>query len=210
MTVETPAPTPAEAPTGSARGALLRPLSAWWVLGAGVVGLIASVVLTVEKIRTLADASYVPSCNLNPMLSCGSVMATPQASVLGLPNPLIGIAAFTVVAVSGVLAIARVALPSWYWIGLTLGVLAGAIFVHWLIFVSLYRAGALCPYCMVVWAITIPLFVVLASAVFRSRRAGGSVGQVIDRWRWSITALWFVAVMSLIVLRFQNYWPTLL
>ncbi|MBV9353006.1 MAG: hypothetical protein JOZ23_15960, partial [Mycobacterium sp.] len=73
--------------------------SAWWVLIAGVIGLIASVTLTAEKIRLLTDSSYVPSCNLNPVLSCGSVMVTPQASLLGVPNPLIGIAAFTVVVV---------------------------------------------------------------------------------------------------------------
>jgi len=30
--------------------------------------------------------------------------------------------------------------------------------VHWLIFQSLYRIGALCPYCMVVWVVTITVF----------------------------------------------------
>ena len=34
----------------------------------------------------------------------------------------------------------------------------GVVFVHWLIFQSLYVIGALCPYCMVVWAVTIPIF----------------------------------------------------
>ncbi len=39
-----------------------------------------------------------------PDMSCGSVMTTPQASLLGFPNPLLGIAGFTVVVVTGVLA----------------------------------------------------------------------------------------------------------
>ena len=129
--------------------------SAWWVLIAGVAGLIASATLTVEKIAILLNPSYVPSCNLNPIVSCGSVMTTPQASALGFPNSLIGIAAFTVVTVTGVLAVTKVPLPRWYWVGMTLGILAGAGFVHWLIFQSLYRIGALCPYCMVVWVATI-------------------------------------------------------
>ena len=55
------------------------------------------------------------------------------------------------------------ALPRWYWAGLATGTLLGTAFVHWLIFQSLYRIGALCPYCMVVWAVTIPLLVVVAS-----------------------------------------------
>ena len=89
--------------------------SAWWVLIAGVIGLIASATLTVEKIEILLNPSYVPSCNLNPIVSCGSVMTTPQASALGFPNSLIGIGAFTVVTVTGVLAVAKVRLPQWYW-----------------------------------------------------------------------------------------------
>ncbi|HEY2089307.1 MAG TPA: vitamin K epoxide reductase family protein, partial [Mycobacterium sp.] len=65
--------------------------SAWWILIAGVIGLIASATLTVEKIELLLNPAYVPSCNLNPIVSCGSVMTTPQASALGFPNSLIGI-----------------------------------------------------------------------------------------------------------------------
>ena len=54
---------------------------------------LASLTLTVEKIELLIDPSYVPSCSINPVLSCGSVMVTHQASVFGFPNPLIGIVA---------------------------------------------------------------------------------------------------------------------
>jgi uncharacterized membrane protein len=186
--------------------------SAWWVLIAGVIGLAASMTLTVEKIDLLSNPRYVPSCNINPILSCGSVMVTPQASVLGFPNPLLGIIAFTVVVVTGALAAAKVLLPQWYWIGLAFGTLIGAVFVHWLIFQSLYRIGALCPYCMVVWAVTITLLVVLVSIVFRPvlDRGDSAVARVLYQWRWSIVTLWFTAVFLLIMVRFWNYWSTLL
>ncbi len=183
--------------------------SAWWVLIAGVIGLVASMTLTVEKIDILLNPSYVPTCNINPILSCGSVMITPQASVLGFPNPLIGLMGFAVVVVTGVLAVAKVSLPQWYWVGLTVGVLAGSAFVHWLIFQSLYRIGALCPYCMVVWAVTISLLVVVASVAFRPAPQTGPL-QVVYQWRWSIAALWFTAVFLLIMARFWDYWSTLL
>jgi uncharacterized membrane protein len=186
--------------------------SAWWVLIAGVIGLVASATLTVEKIEILLNPSYVPSCNINPIVSCGSVMTTPQASVLGFPNSLIGIAAFTVVTVTGVLAVTKVPLPQWYWVALAIGTLAGAVFVHWLIFQSLYRIGALCPYCMVVWVATISLLVVVASIAFRP--AGESDGSAVVRelyhWRWSIATLWFTAVILLILTRFWDYWSTLI
>ena len=186
--------------------------SAWLVLIAGVIGLVASMTLTMEKIEILLNPSYVPSCNINPVVSCGSVMVTPQASVLGFPNPLLGLLGFTVVVVTGVLAIAKVLLPQWYWYGLTVGILVGAVFVHWLIFQSLYRIGALCPYCMVVWVVTISLLVVVASIAFRpalQRRQSGAA-RVLYQWRWSIATLWFTAVFLLIMVRFWNYWSTLL
>jgi uncharacterized membrane protein len=192
------------------RDARVPALSAWWVLIAGVIGLVSSATLTVEKIDILANPSYVPSCNFNPILSCGSVMVTPQASVLGFPNPLLGIAGFTVVVVAGVLAVAKVPLPQWFWIGLTVGTLTGAVFVHWLIFQSLYRIGALCPYCMVVWAVTITLLVVVSSIVLRPwLDESGALVRVLYQWRWSIVVLWFTAVFLLIMVRFWDYWSTL-
>lgn len=185
---------------------------AWWILLAGVLGLIASATLTVEKIEILINPAYVPSCNLNPVVACGSVMTTPQASAFGFPNSLIGIAAFTVVTVTGVLAVTKVPLPRWYWIGMTIGTLFGAVFVHWLIVQSLYRIGALCPYCMVVWAVTISLLVVVASIAFGPAGDGGGsvVVRELHRWRWSIATIWFTAVFLLIVVRFWDYWSTLI
>ena len=87
----------------------MRTPSAWWVLIAGVSGWPPRMTLTVEKIEILINPAYVPSCSINPVLSCGSVMVTPQASRFGFPNPLIGIVAFTIVVVTGVLAVAKVA-----------------------------------------------------------------------------------------------------
>lgn len=183
--------------------------AAWAVLIGGVIGLISSVTLTVEKILLLTDVGYVPSCNLNPVLSCGSVMVTPQASVVGFPNPLMGIVAFTVVVVTGVLAVAKVPLPRWYWIGLAIGTLAGAGFVHWLIFQSLYRIGALCPYCMVVWAVTMCLLVVFATLALPPADIHKNL-QLLHRWRWTLIALWFIGLFLLVFIRFQDYWLTLL
>ena len=193
----------ADEPTGVGRA------SAVWVLIAGVVGLAAALTLTVEKIEILVNPDYVPSCSINPVLSCGSVMVTEQASAFGFPNPLIGIVGFTVVVVTGVLALARVELPRWYWAGLAAGTLLGTVFVHWLIFQSLYRIGALCPYCMAVWAVTVPLLVVAASIALRPS-GGNAVARALYTWRWSLVALWFTGLILLILLRFWDYWSTLI
>ena len=198
-----PAETPARGPVAIGR------LSAWGVLIAGVVGLTASAALLIEKIEMLKNPAYVPSCSINPVLSCGSVMVRPEASAFGFPNPLIGVVSFTLVVVTGVLAVARVGLPRWYWLGLTVGAGLGVVFTHWLIFESLYVIGALCPYCMVVWSVIVPLFAVVASIALRPL-AANPVARLLYHWRWPLVALWFTAVALAILVRFWDYWSTLI
>ena len=198
-----PAETPARGPVAIGR------LSAWGVLIAGVVGLTASATLLIEKIEMLQDPGYVPTCSINPVLSCGSVMVRPEASAFGFPNPLIGVVSFTLVVVTGVLAVALVGLPRWYWLGLTVGAGLGVVFTHWLIFESLYEIGALCPYCMVVWSVIVPLFAVVAPIALRPL-AANPVARFLYHWRWPLVALWFTAVALAILVRFWDYWSTLI
>lgn len=198
-----PAETPARGPVAIGR------LSAWGVLIAGVVGLTASVTLLIEKIEMLQNPAYIPTCSINPVLSCGSVMVRPEASAFGFPNPLIGVVSFTLVVVTGVLAVARVGLPRWYWLGLTAGAGMGVVFTHWLIFESLYEIGALCPYCMVVWSAIVPLFAVVAPIALRPL-AVNPVARFLYHWRWPLVALWFTAVALAILVRFWDYWSTLI
>ena len=120
---------------------------------AGLVGLVASAVLLIERIRVGEDSDYVPTCSINPIISCGSIMESAQASLLGFPNPIIGVAAFPVVVATGAALLGGARLPRWYWLGLQAGVTAALGLVAWLVFQSLYRIGALCPYCMVVWVV---------------------------------------------------------
>ncbi len=200
---------PAEPADEKRAGARAGTASAVWLVISGVAGLAAALTLTVEKIEILIDPNYVPSCSINPVLSCGSVMVTPQASAFGFPNPLIGIVSFTVVLVTGVLAVAKIRLPRWYWAGLATGTALGVVFIHWLIFQSLYRIGALCPYCMVVWAVTIPLLVVVASIALQPLQTNAAA-RVLYTWRWSLVALWFTALILLILVRFWDYWSTLI
>ncbi|MBU3749101.1 MAG: vitamin K epoxide reductase family protein [Mycobacterium sp.] len=212
MTVTAPAvvdPAPGRVEAPASAGVPVGRASAWCVLLAGVIGLGSAVTLLIEKIEMLINPAYVPTCSINPVLSCGSVMLTPQASVFGPPNPLFGVIGFTVVVVSGVLAVAKVALPRWYWVGLMVGTAAATVFVHWLIFQTLYRIGALCPYCMVVWAVTIPLLVVVSAIALRPL-ATNPVAHALYQWRWPLVVLWFTAVLLFILVRFWDYWSTLL
>ncbi|WP_132992079.1 vitamin K epoxide reductase family protein [Gordonia zhaorongruii] len=186
----------------------LRPASpvlGWALLVAGILGLIASAMLTIERIELLIDPEASLSCNFNPIISCGSVMVTEQGRFFGFPNPILGLPAFALVITTAVLTIGRVRLPRWYWIGLTLGTALGWVFVHYLIFQSIYRIGALCPYCMVVWTIT-PLILVLAL----SRSLPDSkLGRSLREWTGVLLPVWYAIVILLIGVKFWDYWSTL-
>lgn len=176
----------------------------------GALGLAAAFTLAVDKYRILEDPTFQPSCNLNPVLSCGSVMTTHQAEVFGFPNPLIGLVAFTVVIMVGVLVTARVPLPRWVLGGLAVGSVLGLVFVHWLAFQSLYRIGALCPWCMVVWSVVVPITVWTLLILARSLRPTATVAAHVWSARYLVVLAWYLLVFVLALVRFWSYWRTVL
>jgi len=179
---------------------------------AGGVGLVAAFVLAVERIALLEDPEYVPTCSFNPILSCGSVMQTWQAEAFGFPNPLIGVAAFAVLTTVGVVLLTGATLPRWFWLGLEAGTLFGVVSVHWLIFQSLYAIGALCPYCMVVWVVTIPIFwyVTVHNLQVGHFPGPAAVRRFAVRNRALVLAAWYLVVSGLILVRFWDYWVSAL
>lgn len=201
----------AETPEESYRERQARRLSRvtpWVLIIGGALGFISAFELILDKIRILMDPSYTPSCNINPVLSCGSVIITDQASVFGFPNPLMGLAGFSVVITLGVLLASRVQVPRWIWLGLNVGALLGMVFVHWLIYQSLYNIGALCPWCMVVWTATAPIFVYVTATNIATGRIPlpAGFGDVLVQLRLFILFGWYLVILGLIFIRWQSFW----
>ncbi|MGB6276382.1 MAG: vitamin K epoxide reductase family protein [Rhodococcus sp. (in: high G+C Gram-positive bacteria)] len=189
----------------------------WLLLVGGLIGLTAAFVLTVEKFALALDPAYAPTCSINPVLNCGSVMDTPQASAFGFPNSLLGIAGFAVVAAVGAGLLAGAVFAQWFWGAMQVGVTAAAVFVHWLIAQSLYEIGALCPYCMAVWAVTVPIFWYVTLRNLDRARSKSALGQWFRPWLDSLIrnhsiplTVWFLVLIALIAQRFWSYWSTLL
>jgi uncharacterized membrane protein len=181
--------------------------AAWVMVIAGAIALLAAIMLIVEKVSVLSDPNYSPGCDINPVLSCGSVINTEQASIFGFPNPIMGVIGFTVVITIGVLVLARVTVPRWIWIGLNLGAVFGMGFVIWLIYQSLYSIGALCPWCMVVWAAMVPIFWYITAANFADERLrAGAVGEVIVSLRLLLVGATYLVVVGLIFVRWADFW----
>lgn len=182
--------------------------TAWILVVCGLIGLVAAIELIIQKISVLSDPDFVPNCDINPVLSCGSVINTEQASLFGFPNPVLGVIGFTVVIMFGALLFAGLELPRSMWLGLNIGALAGMAFVVWLVIQSLYVIGALCPWCMVVWAITIPIFWQVTTDNLASGRLnlGKSLSEVIVALKWILVAASYLIIMALIFIRWQDFW----
>ena len=198
-----------ERPSTPAAPTPLRRIHGWLLVMLGGAGLYAAFSLAVDKYRILEDPTFVPGCDLNPVLSCGSVMNTDQGSAFGFPNPLIGLMAFSVVVALGVLVAGGVTLPRWVLVGLAGGSLLGVVFVHWLAFQSMYRIGALCPWCLVVWTVTLATFVWTALLAARSVPALSRVGGGLWSVRYLILTFWYLGFVVAALIRFWDYWRTL-
>ena len=92
-----------------------RKLSGAVLLLAGLAGFLASFVLTIDKLKILKDSNYKPSCNINAVLNCKSVMLSKQAEVFGFPNSLIGIGAFAMMLVVAVALLMGINFPKLFW-----------------------------------------------------------------------------------------------
>ena len=182
--------------------------TAWIFVVGGIIGIFASIELIIQKIAVLSDPDFVPNCDINPILSCGSVISTEQASLFGFPNPVLGVIGFTIVIMFGALLFTGVELPRLMWLGLNFGALAGMVFVIWLVSQSLYAIGALCPWCMVVWAVTIPIFWQVTTDNLASKRLslGSGLSEIIVTLKWILIAGSYLIIMALIFVRWQDFW----
>ena len=182
--------------------------TAWTLVVGGIIGIFASIELIIQKIAVLSDPDFVPNCDINPILSCGSVINTEQASLFGFPNPVLGVIGFTIVIMFGALLFTGVEMPRLMWLGLNFGALAGMVFVIWLVSQSLYVIGALCPWCMVVWAVTIPIFWQVTTDNLASNKLslGKSLSEIIVTLKWILIAGSYLIIAGLIFIRWSDFW----
>jgi uncharacterized membrane protein len=187
----------------------------WFLTLAGSIGLVASFVITLEKLKLLQNPNYIPSCSINPVISCGSVMKTAQASVFGFPNSWLGLIGFAAVIVVGVSLLAGAEFKAWYWRLFNLGTLFGVILIHWLLVQSVYAIHALCPWCMVVWSVTIPIFwytslYTINAGYLPSPASLKPSLRFLQTYRHVILVLWYCLIAGLILTHFWYYFRTVL
>jgi uncharacterized membrane protein len=181
---------------------------------AGVIGLIAAFALTYDKLHLLSNPAYQPSCNINPILSCQSVMQTEQANLFGLPNTIFGIMGFSILATLGLILLAKAKFSAWFWLLVNAGAFFGFLFSVYLFFQGVYRINAICPYCFIIWMIT-PL-VFWYTTIYNLKEKNlklnflpANIKHFIISRHLAILAVWYVLIFSLLLTHFWYYWKTL-
>jgi uncharacterized membrane protein len=181
----------------------------------GIIGIICAGALTLDKIEILKHPNAALNCDLNPIVACGPVINQPQASAFGFPNPFIGLVGFAVTATIGGAMLAGATFKRWFWLGLQAGLIFAVGFVTWLQFQTIFRIHALCPFCMVVWAVTIPMFWYTTLYNFREGNIKTptklkGVINFMQRHHGDILIAWFVIIIAVILKQFWYYWKTVL
>ncbi|QYF75047.1 vitamin K epoxide reductase family protein [Cryobacterium sp. PAMC25264] len=125
---------------------------------AGAIGFAAAFALTLDKFTMLEDPTAQLSCNFSVLVGCSTNLGSWQGALFGFPNPLIGVAAWSVVITIGAAILSGAHFARWFWLGLNVGVTGALAFVIWLMGQSFFVLDVLCPWCMVTWAVTIPVF----------------------------------------------------
>lgn len=125
---------------------------------AGIIGWIAAFALIVERIHLLTDPSDPLSCDFSLLVQCKANLESTQGAIFGFPNPIIGLGAWIAPIVVGAGMLSGARFGRWFWLAFNAGVLAALVLVIWLITQSIFFLGTLCPWCMVTWSVTIPVF----------------------------------------------------
>ena len=175
-----------------------RPLSLAIVLiVTGAIGWYASFSLTLDKIAVLTDPQADLDCNFSVLVQCGKNLGSWQGAILGFPNPLLGLGGFVAPIAVGVALLAGAAFARWFWIAFNVGVLGAFAFCLWLAYQSIFNLGTLCPWCMLVWSVTVPMFWALTLASARAGRFGARLqplGARLYSWVPVITVVGYILI----------------
>ncbi|GFE20606.1 vitamin K epoxide reductase family protein [Streptomyces nigrescens] len=179
----------------------------------GALGILASWIITLDKIELLKNPNHKPACTFNPIISCTNVMQSKQADVFGFPNPMAGLVGFGVVVAIGMALLAGARFRRWYWAGLNIGTGLAAVFCMWLMVQSLYHINSLCLWCTLTWCVTILMF--WYTTVHNLKHgiipAPAGLRRVVLEFHWVLPVLWYGVIALLILTRWwTSFWSTLL
>ena len=172
-------------------------LAVFWIIVA-VLGGVVSFLLYLEYIGQLRGTDPLISCAISPIVTCGPNLLSPGGNLLGFSNSIIGVVLFCGPLYAAMSSFAAPGgLRAWYW-RVYFAFVAGAfLFVHFLAYRSVFEYGSLCPWCMVVWLVTIPLFWFTLGWMLREGLLGAGgrrFGEWLSSWALLVTILDYAVI----------------
>jgi uncharacterized membrane protein len=192
----------------------LRHADAWifgTMLCSAGLSLIASFVLSIDAVRLAQNPAVDLSCNINSVLSCGTVGTSWQAHLFGFPNAFLGLIAEPVVITIAVASLGGVRFPRWFMFSAQIVYTVGVIFAYWLFYQAMFNIGALCPWCLLVTVSTTLVFTTLTHVNIRDNnlflpprlQAALRDGVNADLDAIAVT-IWLLALILAVVLRYGD------
>ncbi len=175
-----------------------RPLAIVLIV-TGAVGWYAAFALMLDKIAVLLNAETDLDCNISVIVQCGKNLGSWQGAILGFPNPILGLAGFVAPIAVGVALLAGASFARWFWIAFNVGVAGAFGFCLWLAYQSIFNLGTLCPWCMLVWSMTIPMFWMLTLANARAGRFGAGLVGIGERLYGWVPVITFVGYLIIAI-----------
>ena len=166
------------------------------MLISSVLGLIASLVLSIEAITLAENPAAVLSCDLSSKISCGAVSESWQAHLFGWPNSFLGLIAEPVVITVALAALGGVRFPRWFMLTAQGFYTIGLVFAWWLFSQSYFVIGKLCPWCLLITVTTTLVFMSLT----RVNILDGAFGQGVKRALSPALAMWIDVWISVLII----------
>lgn len=136
------------------RGEKIKQDDNYWIfasmLAGSILSLIASFVLSIEAVELARNPHAVLSCSVNIILNCATVGLHPSAFMFGFPNSFIGLMAEPVVITVAIAGLSGVKFGRKFMFAAQIGYTLGFIFAYYLLGMSYFVIGALCPWCLLV------------------------------------------------------------
>lgn len=133
----------------------------------GALGWFSAFQLTIDKFQLLENPDAALNCNFSLIVQCGKNLESWQGALFGFPNPILGLGGFVAPIAVGVAILAGAQFARWFWIAFNVGIAGALALCIWLMGQSIFVLGTLCVWCMLVWAITIPMFWLVTLRNFR-------------------------------------------
>lgn len=182
-----------------------------WVtmLIASVASLVASFVLSIDALTLAEDPTADLGCNINAVISCGTVAGAWQSSLLGFPNAFLGLVTEPVVITIAVASLAGVKFPRGFMLAAQIVYTVGLVFAYWLFHQAMFEIGALCPWCLLITLATTLVFFEMTYVnirddnLFLPRRAQAALTRFVrSDLDFILVVVWLLVLVLAVVLKY--------